>query len=283
MAPETQVLLEGLAFGEGPRWHDGKLWFSDMHAHRVMTVDLNGKAEKIVEVPGQPSGMGWLPDGRLLIVSMTDRRLLRLEPDGLKEVADLSGLAAGNCNDMVVDKLGRAYIGHFGFDLFVLQPPFKTAEIIMVTPGGDKRIVADNLMFPNGSVITPDGLTLIVAETFGKCLTAFDIGDDGSLKNRRVWAGLGDKIAPDGICLDAEGVIWCANAGGNEVVRVKEGGEITRRIEVSQKAYACMLGGPDRRTLFILTAGASGSAGSGETATGRIETITVDIPGAGLP
>jgi sugar lactone lactonase YvrE len=283
MAPETKILLEGLAFGEGPRWHDDKLWFSDMHTHWVMTVDLKCKAEKIVEVPGQPSGLGWLPDGRMLVVSMVDKRLLRLDPDGLKEAADLSGIASGNCNDMVVDKQGRAYIGHFGFDFFAPQPAFKTAEIIMVTPDGDKRVVADNIRFPNGTVITPDGRTLIVAETFGNCLTAFDIAADGSLEKRRVWADLGKKIAPDGICLDADGAVWCANAGGKEVVRVKEGGKILRRVEVTRNAYASMLGGPDRRTLFVLTAGSSEPETSKEQAGGRIEAIIVDTPGAGLP
>jgi sugar lactone lactonase YvrE len=283
MAPETKILLEGLVFGEGPRWHDNKLWFSDMHTHWVMTVDIMGKAEKIVEVPGQPSGLGWLPDGRLLVVSMVDRRLLRLDPDGLKEVADLSGVASGSCNDMVVDKQGRAYIGHFGFDLFVPNPAYANAEIIMVTPEGDKRVVAKKIAFPNGTVIIPDGRTLIVAETFGGCLTAFDIKADGSLVKRRVWADLGKKIFPDGICLDADGAIWCANAGGNEVVRVKEGGKILRRINVSRNAYACMLGGPDRRTLFVMTAGSSKPETCKEQVGGRIETITVDTPGAGLP
>jgi sugar lactone lactonase YvrE len=283
MAVKPKILLEGLAFGESPRWHDDKLWFSDMHAHWVMNVDLNGKAKKIVEVPGQPSGLGWLPNGRLLIVSMTDKWLLRLDKAGLVEVADLSRLASGNCNDMVVDKQGRAYIGHFGFDLFSPQPSFTTAEIIMVTPDGDKRIVADKIMFPNGSVITPDGHTLIVAETFGKCLTAFRIESDGSLSKRRVWANLGDKILPDGICLDAEGAIWCANAGGNEVVRVKEGGEVVGRIEVTTNAIACMLGGPDRRTLFILTAGSTQPDECREKAGGRVEIIEVEVPGAGLP
>jgi len=283
MTLETKVLLEGLAFGEGPRWHHGKLWFSDMYAHQVMTVRLGGKTEKIVEVPGQPSGLGWLPDGRLLVVSMTDKRLLRLDPGGLTEVADLSGLASGICNDMVVDKHGRAYVGHTGFDFYAKQPSFAPAELIMVTPGGDMRVVADEMLFPNGSVITPDGHILIVAESQGSRLTAFDIGPDGSLTGRWVWANLGSDVHPDGICLDAEGAVWLANAGGNEAIRVREGGEVTQRVKTSTMAFACMLGGPDRRTLFIFTAETFDPDEARAKASGRIETVRVAVPGAGLP
>lgn len=300
MALETRVLLEGLAFGEGPRWHDGKLWFSDMHAHRVMTVSLDGKTEIVVEVPGWPSGLGWLPDGRLLVVSMTDRRLLRLDSDGLAEVADLSGLAKYHCNDMVVDKHGRAYIGHFGFNMHAKQP-FATADIIMVTPDGNVCIVADEMAFPNGTVIIPDGRKLIVAETLGARLTAFDIEPDGSLKGRQVWAQLGKafhagitseteyaswaagNVLPDGICLDAEGAIWVASPITQEVIRVREGGEVTHRVKVSTQAYACMLGGPDCRTLFILTAETSDPEEARAKASGRVEIVEVDVPGAGLP
>ena len=274
--------MEGLAFPECPRWHEGKLWFSDMQACQVMTVDLEGKAELIVKVPGQPAGLGWLPYGRLLVVSMTDKRLLRLEPSGLTQVADLSGLASGNCNDMVVDIQGRAYIGHFGFDLFAKQA-VTPAEIIMVKPDGDARVVADSLIFPNGAVITPDGETLIVAESFGSCLTAFSIESDGSLSGRRIWARLRKGIAPDGICLDAEGAIWIADAGGNEVIRVREGGELTHRIKVSTKPYACMLGGLDRRTLFIATAETASPPEARARRSGRLEIIQVDVPGDGLP
>jgi len=206
MASETRILLDGLMFSEGPRWHDGKLWFSDMHAHKVMTVDLAGNVETIVEVPNWPSGLGWLPDGRLLVVSMTDRRLLRLDPEGLTEVGELSGLASHHCNDMVVDRQGRAYIGNFGFDL-AAQADYAPAEIVMVTPDGKARVVADQMAFPNGMVITPDDRTLIVGETFEACLTAFDVENDGSLINRRIWAKLEGSV-PDGICLDAEGVLY---------------------------------------------------------------------------
>jgi len=281
MVSETTVLLDNLFFPEGPRWHDGKLWFSDMHAHQVMTVDLDGNAGTIVEVPGWPSGLGWLPDGRLLVVSMTDRRLLRLDSGGLTEVANLWGLASFHCNDMVVDKQGRAYIGNFGFDE-AAKAPFTPAEIVMVTPEGQASVVADNMAFPNGTVITPDGSTLIVGETYGACLTAFDIESDGSLTGRRTWANL-EKAVPDGICLDAEGAIWVASPISSEVLRVREGGQVTSRIKVATQAYACMLGGPERRTLFILTAESSNPDEVMARATGRIEFVEVDVPGAGLP
>ncbi|MHA1526823.1 MAG: SMP-30/gluconolactonase/LRE family protein, partial [Promethearchaeota archaeon] len=179
MMLKTEVLLEGLLFPEGPRWHDDKLWFSDMQMRKVMTVDIYGNAEVIIEMPTSPSGLGWLPNGKLLVVSMEDRRLLRHDPDGLIEVADLSNIATFHCNDMVVDKVGRAYIGNFGSDMMVQMPP-KPACLILVTPDGNARIAADNLMFPNGTVITPDDKTLIVGETFGLRLTAFDISEDGS-------------------------------------------------------------------------------------------------------
>jgi sugar lactone lactonase YvrE len=280
MADETKVLLDGLAFGEGPRWHEGKLWFSDMHFHRVMTVDLDGNAETVVEVPGRPSGLGWLPDGRLLVVSMVDRRLLRLDPEGLAEVADLSGLASSNCNDMVVDSQGRAYVGNFGFDF--QTESFSPAEIVMVEPDGRARVVADELAFPNGTVITPDGATLIVGETYAARLTAFDIAADGSLSGRRIWAQL-ENAVPDGICLDADGAIWVASPRSADVLRVREGGEVTRRISVSTQAFACMLGGADRRTLFILTAETANPEEARLGASGRVETIEVEVPGAGLP
>lgn len=189
MANSTTILLDGLRFGEGPRWHKGRLWFSDMHDCKVLAVDLNGQLETIVEVPNRPSGLGWLPDDTLLVVSVTDRRLLKLAPGGLEEVADLSSLASFHCNDMVVDPAGRAYIGNFGFDL-LNNAPAAFAQLILVTADGKARIVAEKMRFPNGTVITPDGNTLIVGETTGGALTAFDITADGSLINRRTWAQL---------------------------------------------------------------------------------------------
>lgn len=274
------VLVDGLQFPEGPRWHDGRLWFSDMNAQKVMTVDLDGNLQTIVQVPGSPSGLGWLPDGRLLVVSMTDRRLLRFENGKLEEEADLSDMATYHCNDMVVDEWGRAYIGNFGFDLGSFRE-LVPAEIIMVRPEGKAVKAAGDLLFPNGTVITPDGKTLIVAETFGQRLTAFDILPDGMLTKRRVWAEM-KGYYPDGICLDEAGGIWVASPENHAgVLRVLEGGRISHRVSVESNAYACMLGNHDRRTLFVLTAGASNPRKI--EAGGRIETIEVEIPGAGLP
>jgi len=271
---KSEILIEGLLFPESPRWHDNKLWFSDMEGHKVMTVDMHGNTETIIKKPNRLSGLGWLPDDILLIVSMEDRCLLRLDPDGVKVVADLSGLATFYLNDMVVDKQGRAYIGNFGFDFFNNQT-FVPAEIILVNPNGDFRVVVDDMAFPNGIVITPDDRTLVVGETFAARLTAFDIMEDGSLTGRRIWANL-KSIPPDGICLDEEGGIWVAAPGRHRVVRVLEGGKITHIVKVENDAYACMLGGPDRCTLFIATSAHTRDKG-------RIEYVEVDIPGTGLP
>ena len=285
MSPRTlaapAVVLDGLYFPEGPRWHGGKLWFSDMHGHRVMTVGLDGTAATVVEVPAAPSGLGWLPDGRLLVVSMEDRRLLRLDAQGLAEVADLSRLATFHCNDMVVDAQGRAYVGNFGFDLHGGATPVPTV-LILVSPSGAARVVADEMQFPNGTVITPDGGTLIIGESFGARMTAFDVQADGSLTNRRVWAQLSSAV-PDGICLDAEGAVWVASPISAEVLRVREGGEITHRVPVEKQAFACMLGGPQRRHLFICTASSGDPAVCREQRDGRIEVVEVEVPGAGLP
>jgi sugar lactone lactonase YvrE len=276
-----KILLDGFVFLEGPRWRDGRLWLSDMLGHRVLTVDPAGRSETVCEVPNRPSGLGWLPDGTLLVVSMTDRRLLRLESEGLVEHADLSGLASYHCNDMVVDERGRAYVGNFGSDLSVGGIP-QPAALILVTPDGECRAVAQDLLFPNGSVITPDGKTLIVGESFGARLTAFDIESDGGLSNRRSWAQLSGAI-PDGCCIDAEGAIWIASPPTREVLRVREGGEVTHRVPTEQLAIACMLGGENRRTLFILTAPSIEDDECLKLRAARIETLEVEIPGAGLP
>ncbi|MFZ0657890.1 MAG: SMP-30/gluconolactonase/LRE family protein [Candidatus Binataceae bacterium] len=276
------TLLDGLRFGEGPRWHDGKLYFSDMHANHVMTVDLEGRSAVVCEVPNNPSGLGWLPDGTMLIVSMTDRKVMRMERGGaLKVHADLSALAPFHCNDMVVDSKGRAYVGNFGYDLHKGEKARGTV-LIMVTLDGKPRVVADDLMFPNGTVITRDGKTLVVGESFGRRLTAFDIAADGSLANRRVWADLGNNV-PDGIALDAEGAIWVATPMSSEVIRVREGGEVSERIKVATDAFACMLGGADRKTLFVLTSASSDPAACLANATGKVEITKVEVPGAGLP
>jgi len=233
-------------------------------------------------VPALPSGLGWLPDGRLLVVSMEDRRLLRLDPDGLHQMADLSSLATYHCNDMVVDSKGRAYIGNFGFDIHAEKPDYRKAEIVLVEPDGHARVAAGDLAFPNGTVITPDGKTLIVGESFGARLTAFDLAEDGSLSNRRVWAKL-EKAVPDGICLDAEEAIWVASPISGAVLRVHEGGEVSERIPVATQAFACMLGGEDQRTLFICTAEDTHPARCRANRRSRIEIVRVDVPGAGFP
>ena len=271
---EPRILIDGLRFPEGPRWHEDRFWFSDMHSQRVIAVDMDGNAETVCEVAADPSGLGWLPDGRLLVVSMKDRRLLRLDPGGLAEVADLSGIAAYHCNDMVVDARGRAYVGNFGFDLHAGVPPAK-ASLALVHPDGRVEVAAKDLSFPNGTVITPDGRTLVVGESFGACLTAFDVAADGSLSNRREWAKLQGAV-PDGICLDAEGAIWVASPIGGVVLRVREGGEVAERIEVEMEAFACMLGGPDGKTLFICTAPDSDPAKTGDCR-GRIEMVEVEV------
>jgi sugar lactone lactonase YvrE len=276
------TLIDGLAFGEGPRWHEGRLWVSDMHADRVIAVTPEGEVEEIVRVPNQPSGLGWDADGRLLVVSMLDRRLMRLGDDGaLAEVADLTPHASYHCNDMVVDTAGRAYVGNFGSDIESGGRPSPTT-LVMVTPAGEANVVADDLHFPNGTVITPDGRTLIVAETFAMRLTAFDVAGDGTLSGRRVFAELPGAF-PDGICLDAEGAVWVASAIGHKVLRVREGGEITHTVPIENEAYACMLGGADRRTLYICTCKTSATAECRAESTGRIELLEVDVPGAGLP
>ncbi|HEX4891356.1 MAG TPA: SMP-30/gluconolactonase/LRE family protein [Alphaproteobacteria bacterium] len=280
--PNTKILMDGLCFPEGPRWHDGRLWFSDMHGPNVIALGLDGKSEIIATVENSPSGLGWLPDGRLLIVSMRDRKLLVRGADGkLSQHADLSKLASFDCNDMVVDAKGRAYVGNFGYDLHN-RAPRKNAEIILVTPDGKAQVAATDIQFPNGTVITPDGKTLIVGESMGACLTAFDIAPDGSLSNRRLWAKM-EGALPDGIALDAEGGIWVASPISGACLRVVEGGKVTDKVEVENQAFACALGGPDRKTLFLATAKDSHPVSSRESRTGRIETITVKVAGAGWP
>ncbi len=251
MTPE--ILLDDLVFPEGPRWHDGALYFSDMHAGIVWRLTPQGAATKVLELPSLPSGLGWLPDGSLHVVSMLDRRFLRVTPQGPVTVADLSSIAPYAINDMVIDRQGRAYIGTFGCDLNKGDPPCPT-QLFCVHPNGDVKVAAEDVLFPNGAVITPDGKTLIIAETFGNRLTAFDIQSDGVLTNRRVFAQL-DGTLPDGICLDQEGAVWVASASGNKIIRVKQGGEITDNIALPDRnSFACMLGGSDRRDLYICTA-----------------------------
>jgi sugar lactone lactonase YvrE len=278
---EPKPLLDNLMFPEGPRWHRGRLYFSDMQAHEVIAVDLEGRRETIANVPGRPSGLGLKPDGSWLVVSMHDRKLVRIAGRSIETVADLSALAGGHCNDMVVDAAGNAYVGNFGFDFENGEAP-KVTNLALITSDGKARAVGSDLLFPNGMAITPDGKTLLVAESFAARLTAYEIASDGTLQNRRLWAQM--DVPPDGICLDAEGCIWMANPmapGG--FLRVAEGGAIKARIETPERVgLACMLGGPDRRTLFMLESVGSVPSKS-ERGHGRIRIATVDVPGAGWP
>ena len=288
---QAHTLTDGLYFGEGPRWHNGRLWFSDFYDHAVKSMDTAGRVSIEHRFEDQPSGLGWLPDGRLLVVSMRALKVLRQEGTGFVEHADLSGLARHMCNDMVVDGNGRAWVGNFGFDLdaelsrrgvasVVAEHP--STNLVRVDPDGSVHLAAREMHFPNGTVVTPDGKTLVVGETLASCLTAFDILADGSLANRREWAALGQR-APDGICLDADGNIWVANAVAPECVLIAPGGEVLQVVATSQNCYACMLGGDDGRDLYAVTALTSHHDVAAVERTGKIETARVKTPGAGWP
>lgn len=283
--PEVQTLLTGLAFGESPRWHEDRLWFSDWVAQEVIAVDLEGKSEVIVHVPfpSIPMCIDFMPNGRLLVISTNERLLLRMEPDGsLVTHADLSGLAASGWNEIVVDGRGNTYINGSSFDLMA-GGEFAPGIVALVTPDGSARQVADGIAFPNGMVVTPDNSTLIVAESYANRLTAFDIADDGNLSNRRVWADLGDG-APDGICLDAENAIWYSDVPNKRCVRVREGGEVLQMINLDRGCFACALGGADKRTLFLVATEWRGpeNMASG-TRTGQVLTIKAPARGIGWP
>ena len=290
MERKLETLMKGLTFGEGPRWHENKFYFSDFYSHKVYSLDLSGKHEVIVEIPNQPSGLGWTPDGTMLIVSMKDRKLMSFKDGLLTERADLTELSGFHCYDMVVDIDGNAFIGNFGFNTYDGEE-IKPTNLILVRPGEEPVLAADNLFFPNGTVITPDNKTLIVGETYAARLTAFDKSEDGSLSNRRIWADLkvnaeeGTVPLPDGMCIDEEGAIWVASPSTAEVIRVHEGGMISERIPVQTNAFACMLGGEDRRTLFICTSNGSGvdPEAALREKSGKIEITQVDVPGCGKP
>lgn len=299
MASKARTLLTGGAFFEGPRWRDGRWWVSDFYRHTVSTVGPDGREEIQFEVANQPSGLGWLPDGTLLVVSMLDRKLLRDAGAGrLEDYADLSTVATGHTNDMVVDSLGRAWVGNFGFDLMSGDDP-KPTSLARVDPDGSVHAVADDLYFPNGSVITPDGSTLLVGETFGNRVTAFTIADDGSLRDRRVWAQfaptptLGPRaemvremtVGADGCCLDAEGHLWIADAMGARCIRVAPDGEIVDEVQAPDELgiFACMLGGEDGRTLLLCCAPDSAAKRRAATREATLATCEVDVPHAGLP
>ena len=248
-----QPFVGGLAFPEAPRWHAGALWFSDFYLQRVQRAEAGGALQTVLELDDQPSGLGWLPDGSLLVVGMRKRQVLRLDGQGLRVHAELGAFAPAPCNDMLVDAQGRAYVGNFGFDLH-LRAPFAPTVLLMVTPEGGVRIAAEDLHFPNGMALTPDGGTLLVAESYGKRLTAFDVRADGSLHGRRTWAQFDRKgVAPDGICLAADGAVWMASPVSREVLRVREGGAITHRVPTGEQATACALGGADGGTLYVTT------------------------------
>jgi len=270
---KPQLLHTGLTFGESPRWHDGQLWVSDWGTRQLITVSQDGKREVMVTLPFssfQPICMDWLPDGRLLIVSSAEGRLLCRQPDGsLTTYAELSQLSDKSWNEIVVDGRGNAYVN---------------GEVMaLVTPDGTVRPVASGFAFPNGMAITPDNATLILAESHGKRLTAFDIASDGSLSHRRVWADPGDGV-PDGICLDAEGAVWYADVPNKRCVRVREGGEVLQTIALDRGCFACMLGGEDRKTLFLVTREWHGmERAADDTQTGQVLTIEAPVAGAGWP
>ncbi len=281
MGADLHLLLDGLDFGEGPRWHDGRLWYSDFFQHHVAAVDLDQRRQIMVELDDRPSGLGWLPDGRLLVVSMERRAVLRQEADGHLVVhAELSAIASADANDMVVATDGTAYVGNFGSDMFGGARPVP-ADLAGVRPDGTTFVAAEGLEFPNGSVITPDGSTLVVGESIGRRYRAFPVHEDGTLGPGWVWAELGDR-SPDGCTMDADGAIWFADASGGHVFRVRAGGEITHEIPTPDTAYACALGGADGRTLFVITAGCVPTRDY-VPGTGCIWTVSVDIPHAGQP
>jgi sugar lactone lactonase YvrE len=272
----------GLKFAESPRWHDGKLWFLDIHGKAIKTVDMQGQSSTVLDLPFIPNGFGLTPEATIVVGDALGRRIHRWDGAVLQQVADVSGLTTFCLSDGVVDANGRLYIGDIGYNFFDrANKPSESCVIVLVTPGGKASVVADSLHFPNGMVISPDGRTLIVGETMGHRLTAYDIGEDGSLSNRRVWAQLGDGVTPDGICLDAEGAVWVANPEGRDkVVRVLEGGQITHRIDVATNAYAVMLGGPERRHLFICTSASHDPAEIHTNPSASIQVVETDVPGA---
>jgi sugar lactone lactonase YvrE len=276
----VRTLMSGVVFGESPRWHDGRLWFADWARQEIIAVDLDGKSEVMLRAPGDggfgPVCIDWLPDGRLLLVSGATRRVVRQEPDGtLVTHADLSSFEAQQWNEITVDRRGNAYLNNIAFEF--PGGEFRPGLAALATPDGAVRQVADGFGFPNGMAITPDGSTLIVAESYAHALTAFDITADGGLANRRVWAYLGDEAAPDGICLDAEGAVWYADVPNRRCVRVREGGEVLQTVDTGLGCFSCALGGPDGRTLFMVVADwAKGPEMFTGEPTGRV--LTLDVP-----
>ena len=277
---EPRVVMSGVALGESPRWHDGRLWFADWGAREVIALAADGTSEVMVHAPSMPFCIDWLPDGHLLLVSGRDGLLLAQEPDGsLATYADLTGISRHPWNDIVVDGRGNTYVNTIGFDFPGGQ--FAPGFVALVTPDGAVRQVADGLAFPNGMAVTPDNKTLIVAESYGERLTAFDIVEDGSLSNPRVWASTpGDH--PDGICLDAESAVWYADVGSSRCVRVREGGEVSQTVMLDRGCFACMLGGADRKTLYVVAARFPDAMRGGER-TGEVVAVETAVSGAGWP
>jgi sugar lactone lactonase YvrE len=279
-----KILMTGIVFGEQPRWHEDRLWFSDWGSREVIAVDLDGNSEVVLRAPSFPCCVDWLPDGRLLLVSARDGLLLRRELDGtLVTHGDLSQVSTPPAgNELVVDGRGNAYVNGIGFDLMAGEP-FAPGIVALVSPDGSARLVADGLAFPNGMLVTPDNATLIVAESYANRLSAFDIGADGSLSRRRVWADLGDGV-PDGICLDADGAVWYADVPNKRCVRVREGGEVLQRVKIDRGCFACALGGADGRTLFMMATAWNGPTGMfAEPRTGQVLTVKAPAPGVGWP
>jgi sugar lactone lactonase YvrE len=280
---ELRTLITGLSFGESPRWHDGRLWVCDWGAEELIAVDLQGDSEVICRVRSFPFCIDWLPDGRLLIVSARDQALLTMMPDrSLATYADLSVLSGHPPgNEIVVDNRGNAYVNGAGFDMMA-GAPFVPGTVALVAPNGTATQVADEIAFPNGMAITPDNRTLIVADSYGKELTAFDIETDGSLSNRRAWAALGDGV-PDGICLDSEGAVWYADVPNKCCVRVREGGDVLQTIELDRGCFACMLGGEDGQSLFLIAREWHGTDVSKGAGTGQVLVAQAPAPHAGRP
>lgn len=282
--PDLQVLMSGVLFGEQPRWHEGRLWFADWGTQEVIAVDLDGDSEVMLKQRSFPLCVDWLPDGSLLVVSAKDGHLLRQEPDGslviygdLKNASDPPAV-----NELVVDARGNAYVNGGGFDLMAGEP-FAPGVIAMRAPDGSARQVADGLAFPNGMLIMPDDRTLIVAESYAKRLAAFDIGDDGALSNRRVWADLGDGV-PDGISVDTENTVWYADVPNQRCVRVREGGEVLATVELDRACFACALGGADRQTLLMIAQEWNGPAPMTQgPRTGQVLTMPAPAPAGGSP
>lgn len=279
----TTPFSDGYTFLEAPRWHAGRLYCVDFFTNRILSFDERGTERLEAAIDGVPSGLGFLEDGSMLVVSQFDHKILSIRNGSITEHADLSSISVGASNDMIVDQAGNAYVGSWGFDLASGASP-EPAKLALVRPDGSTSVVADDLIFPNGMVLTDDGATLIVAESFANRITAFDVAADSTLSNRRVWADLGEPYTPDGICLDENGSLWAGNPLIGKFIHVREGGEIVDEIDCHGRwAVACVLGGADRRTLFTLQAETTMEDQPKGLSTAFIETLVVASAGAGLP